>query len=138
MTRATHAWPGHGGRAIRGAILIVLTACAHRGPAPPAPAATAPPAAVAPATPVPGPQTVVVTLAPGIPTPVTRGPLGIWTINPGDALRLGVSASGRCDDVAAWFGYSGGGVAVADGQTLCALSSADEPVTHGFSGSTAR
>ena len=73
------------------------------------------------------------TLAPGSPTPILRGPFEITTINPAGDLQLGIATSASCDGVV-WFHYSGGGAAVGDGEVLCARSSADEPVTQGFSG----
>jgi hypothetical protein len=94
----------------------------------------APPAAPTPApAPKQQPATYVVTLEPGIATPVTTGPLVVLTINPGSDLQLGISKSATCDD-AAWFVYSGGGAAAGAGETLCAMSRASEPIPHGFSG----
>jgi hypothetical protein len=81
----------------------------------------------------PGPATHVVTLAPGSPTPVLRGPFEITTINPSGGLELGIATSEACEGVV-WFGYSGGGAAVAEGEILCARSSRTEPVVQGFSG----
>lgn len=80
-----------------------------------------------------GPATHVVTLAPGSPTPILRGPFEVTAINPGDGLELGISTSEACEG-AAWFAYSGGGAAVGEGEILCARSSRGAPVTHGFSG----
>ncbi|HUQ05969.1 MAG TPA: hypothetical protein VM261_25880 [Kofleriaceae bacterium] len=80
------------------------------------------------------PATHVVALEPLVATPVMKGPFIILTINPGSDLQLGISKLGSCDDNVAWFIYSGGGAAVAAGDTLCAVSRAEEPVTHGFSG----
>jgi hypothetical protein len=75
--------------------------------------------------------TEVVEIAPGDAVSVLKGPFEVFTINPGSNLRLAVATS--CDD-AAWFAYSGGGVAVGEGETLCAWSLAEEPAVHGFSG----
>lgn len=81
----------------------------------------------------PGPATHVVTLAPGAPTPILRGPFEITTINPGGDLDLGVSSSEACEGVV-WFAYSGGGAAVGEGEILCARSGRSAPIVHGFSG----
>lgn len=114
---------------------IALVACRIAGPgrdtggAPVSAPAT--PRELAPAK--PGPATHVVTLAPGSPTPILRGPFEITTINPGADLVLAISKTESCDRVT-WFSYSGGGAAVADGEVLCARSSASEPLTQGFSG----
>lgn len=119
----------------RALVVIALAGCGGAAAAPPAtpraPADREPPA------PAPGPRTHVVTLEAAVPTAVLRGPFLVTTINPGAALRLGVSASGRCDDVT-WFAYSGGGVAAGAGETLCAWSTADAALTHGFSGDGGR
>jgi hypothetical protein len=117
---------------VRRLVFIALVACKHGGGAASTPVATPatqrelPPAKS-------GPATHVVTLAPGSPTPILRGPFEITTINPAGDLQLGIATSTSCDGVA-WFSYSGGGAAVGDGEVLCARSSASEPVTQGFSG----
>jgi hypothetical protein len=114
------------------AALLLLAAC-HGGARAAAPAAPAgpPPTDVQP---LPaGPATAVVVLAPGVPTPVLDGPFLVTTINPGSSMDLAVAKSHACDG-AVWFAYSGGGVAVGKGQTLCARSAADGPRTNGFSG----
>jgi hypothetical protein len=92
-------------------------------------ARVAPPAAA-------GPATFVVTLVPGEATAVLRGPFVVTSINPGGALELGLAGGESCAAVDAWFSYSGGGVAAAPGEILCARSGAAAPVTHGFSGTT--
>ena len=117
---------------MRRLVFIALVACKHGGggAAAPSPAPVTqrelPPAKA-------GPATHVVTLAPGSPTPIMRGPFEITTINPAGDLELGIATSTSCDGVV-WFSYSGGGAAVGDGEVLCARSSAGEPVTQGFSG----
>jgi hypothetical protein len=117
---------------VRRLVFIALVACKHGGGGAAAPSTAAathrelPPAK-------PGPATHVVTLAPGSPTPIVRGPFEITTINPAGDLQLGVAKSESCEDVV-WFSYSGGGAAVGDGEVLCARSSASESVTQGFSG----
>lgn len=69
-------------------------------------------------------------------TPVVVGPFAITSINPGVNLELALAADAACADVGTgWFEYSGGGVRLGDGQTLCARSSADSVTNHGFSGS---
>ncbi|HEY3808229.1 MAG TPA: hypothetical protein VGL61_36870 [Kofleriaceae bacterium] len=80
-----------------------------------------------------GPGTIVVTLAPTTPTKIVEGPFAVSSINPGSRLALAMGSNG-CSGELAWFEYSGGGVAVGAGQTLCARSAAREPVTQGFSG----
>ena len=80
-----------------------------------------------------GPATHVVTLAPGSPTPIVRGPFEITTINPAGDLELGISKSESCEGVV-WFAYSGGGAAVGEGEVLCARSHRSAHVTQGFSG----
>jgi hypothetical protein len=83
--------------------------------------------------PVHGPGTIVVTLAPNAPTKIVDGPFAVSSINPGSRLVLAMGST-TCSGQLVWFEYSGGGVAVGAGQTLCARSSAHEPTTHGFSG----
>jgi hypothetical protein len=108
----------------RAAIALAFVAACH-----PAPAAAPPAAPVS----TQKPATYVVSLQPGVATPVTTGPFIVLTINPGSDLQLGISKSATCDD-AAWFVYSGGGAAAGAGETLCAMSRASEPIPHGFSG----
>jgi hypothetical protein len=114
---------------------IALVACKIAGPGRDtggAPLhAPATPRELAPAK--PGPATHVVTLTPGSPTPILRGPFEVTTINPGGDLVLAISKTESCADVV-WFVYSGGGAAVGDGEVMCARSSASEPLTQGFSG----
>jgi hypothetical protein len=81
----------------------------------------------------PGPATHVVTLAPGAPTPIVRGPFEITTINPAGDLELAIASGEACEGVV-WFAYSGGGAAVGEGEILCARSRRSEPVVQGFSG----
>jgi hypothetical protein len=116
----------------RAALALVLVAACRPAPVI-APAPAPAPAPVAPSAPVPKPATYVVTLEPGVATPVTTGPFIVRAINPGSDLQLGIGKSETCDD-AAWFVYSGGGAAVGAGETLCALSRTSEPIPHGFSG----
>jgi len=106
-------------------------------------ASSASPAVQGPAGPPPtdvqalpaGPATAVVVLQPGVPTPVLDGPFLVTAINPGSSMELAVAHSHACDG-AVWFAYSGGGVAVGKGQTLCARSGANGPRTNGFSGTS--
>jgi hypothetical protein len=75
-----------------------------------------------------------VTLGDGVPTPILDGPALVNAINPGTDLYLALAPSHRCDDAGVvWFGYSGGGVGVGPGQTLCARSIRHEPHTQAFS-----
>jgi hypothetical protein len=97
-------------------LLVALAACTRPAPTPPEETRYA---------------TEVVEIPPGDAVSVLKGPFEVFTINPGSNLRLAVAKS--CDD-AAWFTYSGGGVAVGAGETLCAWSLAEEPAVHGFSG----
>jgi hypothetical protein len=83
----------------------------------------------------PGPATAVVVLQPNVPTPVLDGPFLVIAINPGTSMDLAVARSHACDG-AVWFAYSGGGMAVGKGQTLCARSDASGPRTNGFSGTS--
>jgi hypothetical protein len=106
-----------------------------------APATRATPVPTSPAEPAhPGEScavgcTLVVSVPPGVATPIVTGPFAITTINPGGDLDLALSTDGACGAVGAgWFDYSGGGVSVGSDQTLCVRSSAGEPRTHGFSG----
>jgi hypothetical protein len=75
--------------------------------------------------------TIVVTLAPNTPTPIVDGPFAITAINPGRELMVKI---GACSSAAAWFSYSGGGIVIGGGQSLCARSVDPAPATHGFSG----
>lgn len=111
--------------------IAALAAACRAGAVAPAPSAPATQRALPPAK--AGPATHVVTLAPGSPTPIVRGPFEITTINPAGDLELGISRSEACDGVV-WFAYSGGGAAVAEGEILCARSGRSAPVTQGFSG----
>jgi hypothetical protein len=111
-------------------IAAFATAC-RAGAGAPAPSAPVTQRALPPAK--AGPATHVVTLAPGSPTPIVRGPFEITTIKPAGDLELGISRSAACDGVV-WFAYSGGGAAVAEGEILCARSGRSAPVTQGFSG----
>ena len=102
----------------RAALAALLAACTH--------------AAAAPATHVPTPATHVLALAAGAATPIVAGPFTVTAINPGSDLELSLVPGATCRDDAAWFAYSGGGVAVGPGETLCART--DKPRTHAFSG----
>jgi hypothetical protein len=119
---------------MRGLVLVALAAC-HAPAVPAGPASPPPPVTTEVAVLRPGPATAVATLAPNVPTPVLDGPFLVTTVNPGSNMDMAIAPSHRCDDPKlAWFGYSGGGVAVGKGQTLCVRSGASEPRTNGFSG----
>jgi hypothetical protein len=75
--------------------------------------------------------TIVVTLAPNMPTAIVDGPFAISSINPGRELMVKI---GACSSAAAWFSYSGGGIVIGAGQSLCVRSVDSAPATHGFSG----
>lgn len=80
-----------------------------------------------------GPATAVVELAPGTPSAVLAGPFEVYTINPGGDLAFAIAPTTDCAAAGLrWFSYSGSGVAVGTGQTLCARTSSRG--THGFSG----
>jgi hypothetical protein len=73
-----------------------------------------------------------VTLAPNTPTPIGDAPFAIASIQPGRELMFAI---GACNAASlAWFSYSGGGIVVGAGQSLCARSVDASPATHGFSG----
>ncbi len=116
---------------MRSAALAIVAAC---GGAPRPTASTTAPVGVNARLGSGGLGTIVMTLAPDAPTAIVDGPFAVSAINPGRALVLAVGSNGACSGELAWFEYSGGGVAVGAGQTLCARSAAHEPVTHGFSG----
>jgi hypothetical protein len=82
--------------------------------------------------------TIVATLPAGTSAAIVQGPFAISAINPGHELELAIgttgAAGGACSGALAWFEYSGGGVTVGAGQTLCARNVAHETATHGFSG----
>lgn len=120
-------------RRVPRALLVVLAAC-HAPSAPAVKSPVGPPPTDVQALPA-GPATAVVVLQPGVATPVLDGPFLVTTINPGSSMELAVARSHACDG-AVWFAYSGGGVAVGKGQTLCARSGADGPRTNGFSGTS--
>jgi len=111
-------------------IAALLGGCGTGGSAP-APRAAVTQRALPPAR--SGPATHVVTLAPGSPTPIVRGPFEITAINPAGDLELGIAKSEACDGVV-WFAYSGGGAAVGESEILCARSGRVAPVAQGFSG----
>jgi hypothetical protein len=121
----------------RALLLFALSSACAAQPGRPvsasSPGAAAPSARVAPPA-ASGPATFVVTLAPGEATAVLRGPFVVTAINPGSVLELAVTSGADCGAVDAWFSYSGGGVAAAAGELLCARSVAAAPLTHGFSG----
>jgi hypothetical protein len=118
---------------LRLAPLLAIAACTGRA----APAA-APTASVAlpsePPAPVRSYDTRVVSLTRGVATPILVGPFEITTINPAGGLELMLSARGCADPSALWFSYSGGGVVVPAGETLCARSWRDGAVSQAFSG----
>lgn len=101
----------------RAALLALVASCA--------PATSAPPRN-------PTLATHVVALAASAATPIVAGPFAVTAINPGSDLELSLVPGATCRDDAAWFSYSGGGVAVGPGETLCART--DKPRTHAFSG----
>jgi len=114
---------------------VLLVACKTGAPAPSTTTSAPPTVRVVPPAKA-GPETYVVELAPGSPTPIMRGPFVITTINPGGGLVLGMSKdseSGSCTNVV-WFEYSGSGAAVGEGEILCARSDRSRTITHGFSG----
>jgi hypothetical protein len=73
----------------------------------------------------------VVTLSAGTPAAIVTGAFAVTAINPGSDLELSL-VRGACRDDAVWFTYSGGGVSVGAGETLCART--DKPRAHAFSG----
>lgn len=101
----------------RAALLALVASCAR-------------PAAPPPRAPVPA--THVVALTAGAAAPIVAGPFAVTAINPGSDLELSLVPGATCRDDATWFAYSGGGVAVGPGETLCART--DKPRTHAFSG----
>jgi hypothetical protein len=103
----------------------VATAC----PAPSESTQTTPVAAV-----VTSPIAKVLTLEPGARTAIVAGPLYISSINPGGDMELALVQGDTCGGNETWFAYSGGGVAVPSGQTLCARSLASEARVQAFSG----
>lgn len=79
--------------------------------------------------------TFVIGFAPGATSPVVVGPFAVTSINPGGSLDLAMSGHPDCRDLGSgWFEYSGGGLRVGEGQTLCARSTAHASLRHGFSG----
>ena len=118
------------------AALAILAACG----------ATSSPPGSAPAAPIGvnarpasgGLGTIVATLPAGTSAAIAQGPFAISAINPGRELELAIgttgAAGGPCSGELAWFAYSGGGVTVGAGQTLCARNVAHDTATHGFSG----
>jgi hypothetical protein len=120
-------------------IAVLAGACRAGGGAPASSGPGVASGATAPAAPrvlppaKPGPATHVVTLEPGAPTPIVRGPFEITTINPAGDLELGIASGEACEGVV-WFAYSGGGAAVGEGEILCARSGRSERVVQGFSG----
>ena len=116
------------------ALALAFVACTHAAwtPAPlPTPTEPSPP----PATFGAGPATAVVILPSSTPTAVLAGPFLVSAINPGRGLELAIAKDSACTDRALWFEYSGGGVAVAAGEVLCARQYAHgAPLVEGFSG----
>jgi len=113
------------------ALVVALAAChapATRTEAPRAPTGTPVPRA-------PGVGTAVVVLPPGTPIAVLEGPFLVTTINPGSSMELAIALDRDCAAASLlWFSYSGSGVAVGAGETLCVRSAAEGPRTNGFSG----
>jgi hypothetical protein len=98
----------------RAAIAAVLAACAHPAPAPVY-------------------ASHVITMEAGAPRAIVSGPFAVTAINPGSDLELALVMRGSdCATATVWFAYSGGGVTVGAGETLCART--DKPRTHAFSG----
>jgi hypothetical protein len=113
---------------VRIASLVTVAALVLACPAP-AESPTTPVAAV-----VASPVAKVLTLEPGARTAIVGGPLFMSSINPGTDLELALVTGDTCGGNETWFSYSGGGVAVPQGQILCARSHADAPRIHAFSG----
>jgi hypothetical protein len=79
--------------------------------------------------------TIVATLAPDVPTAIVDGPFTISAVNPGRDLALAIAADRACTAASlVWFAYSGGGIVVGPGQTLCVRDVDRAPATQGFSG----
>jgi len=117
---------------VRLAALALLACCKSGGTVPPPAGPVGPSPTEIPSRP-PGPATVVVALRAHVATPVLDGPFLVTTINPGSSMEMAIATDHHCDASGlVWFGYSGGGVAVAAGQTLCVRTSAAR--TNGFSG----
>ena len=116
------------------ALAVALAACSPSAWTP-TPLPTAPTPSPPPATFGAGPATAVVILPSRTPTAVLAGPFLVTAINPGGQLELSIAKDSACTDRALWFEYSGGGVAVAAGEVLCARHYVNGvPVVEGFSG----
>lgn len=113
---------------VRIAFVLSLALAAAGCPAPESPQTT-PVAAV-----VSSPVAKVLTLEPGARTAIVAGPLYVSSINPGGDMELALVVGDTCGGNETWFAYSGGGVAVPSGQTLCARSLASERRVQAFSG----
>jgi hypothetical protein len=113
---------------MRIATLVVTLALFAACPAPPE-QRTTPVAAV-----VTSPVARVLTLEPGARTAIFAGPLYVSSVNPGGDMELALVPGDTCGGDEVWFTYSGGGVAVPTGQTLCARSTATAARTQAFSG----
>ncbi len=121
--------------AIAAATILSSAACAPKGAEMPAPVAAGDVPPPGPArTFGAGPASAVVLLAPGVPTAILVGPFQVTAINPGSELDLSIVSGSACAGRALWFAYSGGGVAVADGEVLCARSHAGAIQVDAFSG----
>lgn len=105
--------------------VVLVAAC----PAPSESTQTTPVAAV-----VTSPVAKVLTLEPGARTAIVAGPLYISSINPGGDMELALVQGDTCGGNEIWFSYSGGGIAVPSGQTLCARSLASAARVQAFSG----
>jgi ABC-type Fe3+-hydroxamate transport system substrate-binding protein len=123
------------------AVPLALAACGAASSPPvaspgvaPSSSAPSPSAPAAPPTPMRAFDTRVVSPAAGQPIPVLVGPFQVTAINPGTELALMISRDGGCAD-GVWFDYSGGGVVVPEGETLCARS--EETRAQAFSGRAA-
>jgi hypothetical protein len=103
--------------------VLALAACPDPTP-PQAPVATV----------VQNPVARVIALDPDTRTAIVGGPVFVSSINPGGDLELALVNGDTCGGDEVWFTYSGGGVAVPPGQTLCARSHADAKRVHAFSG----
>jgi len=98
----------------RGLLAVALAACAHAAPGPVY-------------------ASHVITMEAGAPKAIVSGPFAVTSINPGSDLELALVMRGSdCATATVWFSYSGGGVAVGAGETLCART--ETPRTHAFSG----
>lgn len=112
-------------------VIACVTACKSSGEvAAPRPGGVAKPAVHTAPAPIRDVDTRVLEMDLGDVTAVLVGPWLVTTINPG-GVDLMISPNKHCDD-GLWFDYTGGGVAVPDGEALCARAHAHRTVA--FSG----